>query len=239
MSDDDLGPCGLVLSDDEGDESLGSRGVAASEPDGGRSASASDTDADGAAILAGPVVQASRQSLQVWLRPVGVVQQQLARCLADTQSRSSSSVSLVSRFFRRAFDLATPRLATGVAAEADSLRTNRQTLIGLTQEVAATVYQCAAMSTNTVLQRLMTAIQTGSRPLVAFTSLCFDETPVWLRVGETGQASSSEVQAAIKRTLEKRRKSAAAPMPRGGTSKPKVVARIFQVDAQCAFLMRH
>lgn len=174
-----------------------------------------------------------------WLRPVGAVQQQLARCLADTQSRSSSSVSLVSRFFRRAFDLATPRLATGVAAEADSLRTNRQTLIGLTQEVAATVYQCAAMSTNTVLQRLMTAIQTGSRPLVAFTSLCFDETPVWLHVGETGQASSSEVQAAIKRTLENRRKSAAAPTPRGGTSKPKVVARIFQVDAQCAFLMRH
>ena len=228
FSDSDLGSPGVPtpqVSDEEASvDSLAgeARGVMHMDSD----SSGNVLEGDGAMVA---VVMPATEPIgfSSWLlRGVAGKAQELAvGVLAKPVARWAKNKEDIINFFDYAFNPDSSRLTSGLAAEARMCSMSRQAYEHMLQEGAANVFTCARVVLAASLSEVKAFLAEGAEAVSAYTSMAFDETPVWLRMGEEAELSPDELRDVL---LHKKKP------PRGpgklfngrNTGKPKVVAKV-------------
>ena len=176
-----------------------------------------------------PVVIAAPESLTLssWLLRgvVGDAQVLAVGTLSTPVARWAQNKADIANFFDYAFNPDVSRLTSGLVAEARLCSMSRQTYESMLQEGLANVFTCARGYLTACLSEVQAFIAEGAEPVSAYTSMAFDETPVWLRMGEVEELSP----AALRDLLLHKKKPSAGPgklLSGRNAGKPKVVAKV-------------
>lgn len=215
---DDLGPQGFAPDAHcESSDDLGPAGFRDEEPGilvvVAPPAQVSAPDSEPELVPEGEIQPRRRSELSFWLRPSPGAQLDLARCLQASApvTRQWGTQQDIAALEELAFG-SQARKAAPLTVEAERLNMDVQQFTKAMTEFTSATFHCVQLACKGWLAQVRSHIARGAKPIVAWTKLMYDETPVLLRAADK------------------------APGEVAGKTE-KCVAKVFQAEAAAGFLL--